>query len=92
MNYLYLKKLGVCRSAYYKWKNQEKSQRDLKDQFFLGLITKAYEERNGILGYRQMTMYIRRKCNIIVNHKKIYRIMKTSGTKIGMPTKAKKLY
>ncbi|WP_373323075.1 transposase, partial [Desulforamulus aquiferis] len=35
----------------------------------------AYEERNGILGYRQMTIRLNRENNLNVNHKRIYRLM-----------------
>ena len=40
------------------------------------LIKEAYQERNGILGYRQMTIKLNREHNFHVNHKRIYRLMK----------------
>lgn len=40
------------------------------------LIKDAYQERNGILGYRQMTIKLNRDHNLNVNHKRIYRLMK----------------
>lgn len=40
------------------------------------LIKDAYQERNGILGYRQMTIKLNRDHNLNVNHKRVYRIMK----------------
>ena len=40
------------------------------------LIKDAYQERNGILGYRQMTIKLNREYNLTVNHKRIYRLMK----------------
>lgn len=73
--------LKISRSAYYKWLRREKSQRELENEHLLKLITDAYEGRNGILGYRQMTIKIRREHNIIVNHKRIYRIMRSIGLK-----------
>ncbi|ERM17560.1 hypothetical protein P615_19815 [Brevibacillus laterosporus PE36] len=39
------------------------------------MIKDAYEERNGILGYRQMTIKLNRQHNLTVNHKRIYRLM-----------------
>ena len=39
------------------------------------LIRDAYEEKNGILGYRQMTIKLNREHNLKVNHKRIYRLM-----------------
>ncbi len=40
------------------------------------LIKDAYQERNGILGYRQMTIKLNREHKLTVNHKRIYRLMK----------------
>lgn len=40
------------------------------------MIKDAYEEKNGILGYRQMTMKLNREHQLHVNHKRIYRLMK----------------
>ncbi|WP_432409682.1 IS3 family transposase [Wukongibacter sp. M2B1] len=73
--------LEISRSAYYKWLSREKSQSEVKNEHLLKLIVQAYEERNGILGYRQMTIKIRREHDIIVNHKRIYRIMRSVGLK-----------
>jgi len=39
------------------------------------MIKDAYEERNGILGYRQMTIKLNREHNLNVNQKRIYRLM-----------------
>lgn len=39
------------------------------------LIQEAYEERNGILGYRQMTIKLNRENKFHVNSKRIYRLM-----------------
>ena len=41
----------ICRSAYYKWLHREKSQRELQNEKLLILISEAYVERDGILGY-----------------------------------------
>lgn len=38
-------------------------------------IKELYEEQNGILGYRQMTITINRTYNVRYNHKRIYRLM-----------------
>lgn len=45
------------------------------------LIKDAYQERNGILGYRQMTIKLNRDHDLNVNHKRIYRLMKFLGIK-----------
>ncbi|WP_412102554.1 transposase [Paenibacillus alvei] len=39
------------------------------------MIKDAYEERDGILGYRQMTIKLNREHNLNVNYKRIYRLM-----------------
>ena len=39
------------------------------------MIKDDYEERNGILEYRQMTMKLNREHDLNVNHKRIYRLM-----------------
>lgn len=45
------------------------------------MIVDAYEEKNGILGYRQMTIKLNREQDFHVNHKRIYRLMKILGLK-----------
>lgn len=41
----------------------------------LPLIQESYEERNGILGYRQMTIKLNHENDFHVNPKRIYRLM-----------------
>jgi transposase InsO family protein len=72
---------GINRSAYYKWLRGEKGQREIQNEKLLVLISEAFEERNSILGYRQMTIKIRREHNMKVNHKRIYRLIKVAGLK-----------
>jgi len=67
---------GISRSAYYKCLNKKKTPRTIENEKLTEFIKSAYEERNGILGYRQMTHKICRECNIKVNYKRIYRLMK----------------
>ncbi|NLL49355.1 MAG: transposase [Firmicutes bacterium] len=65
---------GLCkiaRSAYYKWKNRSRSQRELENETILEKIKTTYEERNGILSYRQMTIILRREHALNVNHKRV---------------------
>jgi transposase InsO family protein len=45
------------------------------------LIREAYEERNGILGYRQMTIKLNKEQGLGLNHKRVYRLMKILGLK-----------
>ncbi|MEF2115452.1 IS3 family transposase [Clostridium frigoriphilum] len=72
---------GVSHSAYYKWLHREKSNREMENEKLLKLICELYEENDGILGYRQMTIKIRREYNKTVNYKRIYRLMQIIGLK-----------
>lgn len=45
------------------------------------IIQAAYEEKNGILGYRQMTIKLNREHNLHVNEKRIYRLMNIMNLK-----------
>ena len=66
---------GIQRSSYYKWLNRKESTNEKFNKELIPLIKDAYEERNGILGYRQMTIKLNREHNLKVNHKRIYRLM-----------------
>lgn len=72
---------GISRAAYYKWLNRDKSQNEILNENLLNIIREAYEETDGILGYRQMTIKICREQHIKVNYKRIYRLMKLTGLK-----------
>lgn len=71
----------INRSAYYKWLHRKKSQNELQNENLLILIKEAYDEKDGILGYRQITIKLRREHNLKVNYKRIYRLMKIVGLK-----------
>nr|WP_276358471.1 IS3 family transposase [Cohnella sp. YIM B05605] len=66
---------GVQRSSYYKWLNRKESDNEIFNKALLPLIRDAYEEKGGILGYRQMTIKLNREHQLNVNHKRIYRLM-----------------
>ena len=72
---------GVNRSAYYKWMHRHKSLNEIENEKLLLLVREAYEEKDGILGYRQMTIKLNREHQLKVNHKRIYRLMKIAGLK-----------
>jgi putative transposase len=67
--------LGIQRSSYYKSLSKKESTNEKLNKDLLPMIKDAYEERNGILGYRQMTIKLNREHNLKVNHKRIYRLM-----------------
>lgn len=64
------------RSSYYKWLNRSKSRSELENEQIIEWIKELYEEQNGILGYRQMTVTINREKNVRYNQKRIRRLMK----------------
>ena len=67
--------LHLNRSSYYKWKRREPSRRQLENEQLILWIKELYEEQNGILGYRQMTIAVNRTHDTSYNRKRIYRLM-----------------
>lgn len=72
---------GIQRSSYYKWINRKPSVNERFNEMLIPLICVAYEERNGILGYRQMTIKLNREHDLCLNRKRIYRLMTYIGLK-----------
>ena len=68
--------LKVSTSGYYKWrkKPKEKDNPDLRK-----LIQEVYDKAKGRYGYRRIRMNLKREYDLIVNRKKIYRLMKDMG-------------
>lgn len=66
---------NIARSAYYKWKNREKSNSQKLNEKLSGIIKDLFKKHNGILGYRRMTIFLNRQLNSKYNHKRIRRIM-----------------
>jgi transposase InsO family protein len=66
---------GIQRSSYYKWLNRKENSNEKFNKELIPLIKDAYEDRNGILGYRQMTIKLNREYNLHINEKRIYRLM-----------------
>ena len=73
--------LGINRSSYYKWSKREPSTKQMENEEIISWIKELYEERNGILGYRQMTITINRVHNVSYNKKRIRRLMQILGLK-----------
>ena len=68
-------RLHLCRSGYYRWKKREISHRQQVNEQLAQWIREYYEEQNGILGYRQMTITINREKETHFNKKRIRRLM-----------------
>lgn len=67
--------LKLNRSSYYKWLRRQESQSEAENKQVIGWIRELYEEQNGILGYRQMTITINREKHCHYNVKRIHRLM-----------------
>ena len=67
---------GIARSAYYKWiKSDKLSPTTSLNTKLLEYIKCFYHATHGILGYRQMTIKIRRECGYLINKKRVRRLM-----------------
>lgn len=63
------------------WLKRKDSTNEQFNKELLLLIKDAYEERNGILGYCQITIKLNCEHVLNVNHKRIYRLMKILNLK-----------
>lgn len=81
---------GIPRSSYYKWLKRKDNKNEQFNKELLPIIQTLYEERNGILGYRQMTIKLNRDYNFCVNKKRIYRLMNALNLKSVCRRKRKK--
>lgn len=77
--------LNLNRSSYYKWKKRKQSKSELLNLQITEYVKDYYEESNGVLGYRQMSITINRekidKLPHRVNVKRVRRIMRILGLK-----------
>lgn len=68
--------LKLNRSSYYKWLKRKESTSEAENKQIIEWIKELYEEQNGILGYRQMTITINRDKSTQYNVKRIHRLMR----------------
>ena len=68
------------------------SQVETENRRIIEWVKELYEEQNGILGYRQMTITINRDKNTQYNVKRIRRLMRYLRLKVCLPQKTVKLY
>ena len=77
--------LNLNRSSYYKWKSRKQSKSELLNRQITEYVKDYYEESNGVLGYRQMSININReKIDELphrINVKRVRRIMQILGLK-----------
>lgn len=70
---------GIPRSSYYKWIKRKISFREQENQQLINAMTFLYKKVDGIFGYRQLTINLRRQTGQAINHKRVYRLMKLVG-------------
>lgn len=73
----------ISRSGYYKWLNNQNKERNENDYL---IIKEIFEKGKKNLGWRSIKMKLESDYGIIMNHKKIKRIMK----KYGLSTKIRR--
>lgn len=63
---------GISTTAYYRYKNKPAN----KDDGIENLIVEIYNKTNKRAGYRMITQILRSRYKLVVNHKKVQRIMR----------------
>ena len=63
--------IHISRSSYYKWLKRMPSNNQILNEQLAEWIKHHYEDTNGILGYRQMTIVINREHKVNYNRKRI---------------------
>ena len=66
--------LDIARSTYYKYRNSED-----KDYYDYLIIKEIFDDSRGTYGFRRVLEGVRIKYGVILNHKKVRRIMKKYG-------------
>jgi putative transposase len=87
---LLCKVAAIPRSSYYKWLNREVSFQEQENEQLANAMILLYEKVEGIFGYRQLTLHLRKQLDRVINHKRIYRLMKLAGIKSVIRRKKKK--
>ncbi len=67
----------VSKSGYYRWlKQSDKPEKDCSDYL---LVKEIFDSGKGKYGWRQVKMHLERKKKVVMNHKKIIRVMRKYG-------------
>ena len=82
--------LEISRASYYKWKNREIPQEELRNRQLMEIIQEVYDQHKGIYGYRRMTIYLNYYLGCAVNHKRVYRLMRILSLKAVIRQKRKR--
>lgn len=63
----------VSRSGYYDWAKREKNES--ADKELIDLISECHKQHKRRYGYRRIVKWLKREKGVIVNHKKVLRVM-----------------
>jgi transposase InsO family protein len=71
----------VSRSGYYKWLNRplEGTAKQQADQQLIQWLQDGFRVFKGTYGYPRMTAWLRRQHGCVINHKRVYRLMKQAN-------------
>lgn len=72
--------MGVSRSGYYKWKNRDKSDRDLRREEYIALVEVIHEDHK-THGYRWTAAFIRLNYGYEISDNYVYKIYRYLGIK-----------
>jgi putative transposase len=75
---------GVSRAAYYAWVN--KLDQEDPDRERMALVQEAYETSHKIYGYRRVTLWLKQRRALLINHKTVLRLM----NKLNIRSRARK--
>ncbi|WP_103111007.1 IS3 family transposase [Brevibacillus reuszeri] len=70
------KELGISRSGFYAYLKRKNNK---KDETAKQLILSLYKKYDGIYGYRQIQMHLYQDHQVLMNHKKVLRLMQEMG-------------
>jgi putative transposase len=76
---------GVSPAGYYKWMKRQSAVTDKQreDGQLKEKLVEGYRKTKGIYGYRRRKVWLKKKYDIHVNHKRVQRLMKELGIKAG---------
>ncbi len=69
----------IPRLSYYKWLKRKVSSHEQENENLIKAMIVLYEKVEGIYGYRRLTINLRRHTGQLINHKRVYRLMKLAG-------------
>ena len=70
--------MGVSRSGYYKWKNRDKSERDINREEIIALVSETHEAHPSH-GYRWVAAFLRLNYGRSCSDSYIYKVFRCLG-------------